>query len=205
MDWLWSIFVISASYLLGGVPWGIVLGRTFKGVDLRSFGSGATGATNSLRVLGWRISIAVFLLDFGKGLLPVLIARWMELPDWAIAATAIVSVVGHCWSPYIGFKGGKGMATGGGAATALLPWLFILLLWIVAVIALTRYVSLASITTAIIGPAIVFVMWMTGHYPGWWVIGIAAMGAIIVWQHRGNIERLLSGTERKFGRSEPAR
>ncbi|HEV2074391.1 MAG TPA: glycerol-3-phosphate 1-O-acyltransferase PlsY [Thermomicrobiales bacterium] len=202
MDILRSVLLIAITYGLAGIPWGVVLGRLIKGVDLRSYGSGATGATNSLRVLGWQISVAVFILDFGKGFLPVLLARWIDLPGWGIALTAIVSVVGHCWSPYIGFRGGKGMATGGGAAVALLPWLFGLLLFVVAVVYLTRYVSLASILTAIVGPLIVLVLWLLGLFPAWWVVGVIGIGSIILWQHRGNIDRLRKGTERKFGRSE---
>lgn len=202
METLWSVLLIALTYCLAGIPWGVVLGRLIKGVDLRSYGSGATGATNSLRVLGWKISVAVFLLDFGKGFLPVLFARWIELPGWAIALTAIASVVGHCWSPYIGFRGGKGMATGGGAAIALLPWFFGMLLFIAAVVYLTRYVSLASILTAIVGALIVLALWLLGLFPAWWVVGVIGMATIILWQHRGNIDRLRKGTERKFGRSE---
>ncbi len=202
MDLLRSLLLIAGTYLLAGIPWSVVLGRAFKGVDVRSYGSGATGATNSLRVLGWKISVAVFLLDFGKGLLPVVIGRWLEIPDWALAAVAIASVVGHCFSPYIGFRGGKGMATGGGAAVGLIPWLFLMILFIVLVVWITRYVSLGSVLTAAIGPLIVLFWWLVGDIPGWWVVGIAGIGAIILWQHRGNIQRLRSGTERKFGSSE---
>lgn len=202
MDLLRSLLLIAGTYLLAGIPWSVVLGRAFKGVDVRSYGSGATGATNSLRVLGWKISVAVFLLDFGKGLLPVVIGRWLEVPDWALAAVAIASVVGHCFSPYIGFRGGKGMATGGGAAVGLIPWLVLMILFIVLVVWITRYVSLGSVLTAAIGPLIVLFWWLVGDIPGWWVVGIAGIGAIILWQHRGNIQRLRSGTERKFGSSE---
>lgn len=202
MELFGSLLLVAGAYLLAGIPWGVVLGRLIKGVDLRSYGSGATGATNSLRVLGWKISVAVFILDFAKGAVPIVLARWLDLPDWALAAIAIAAVVGHCWSPYIGFKGGKGMATGGGAAVALLPWLFLLLFFVIAVVYLTRYVSLASILTAIVGPLIVVVMWMMGEFPGWWAIGVSGIGSIILWQHRGNIDRLRKGTERKFGKTE---
>ena len=202
MELIWSALLIICTYLLAGIPWGVVLGRWIKSVDLRSYGSGATGTTNSLRVLGWKISLAVFILDFAKGAVPVILARMLNLPGWVIAIIAIVSVVGHCWSPYIKMKGGKGMATGGGAAVALLPWLFLLLFFVVAVVYLTRYVSLASILTAIVGPLIVFVMWIMGDFPGWWVVGITGVGALILWQHRSNIERLRNGTERKFGIKE---
>lgn len=202
MDIFCSIALITATYFLTAIPWGVVLGRTIKGIDVRKHGSGATGATNSLRVLGWKISIAVFLLDFLKGVVPIVAARWLDLPGWAIAIIAVVAVAGHCWSPYIGFTGGKGMATGGGAAVALFPWLVAMLLFIVAVVYLSRYVSLGSILTAIVGPAIIVILALFGQVPGWDAVALVGIGGIILWQHRGNIERLRNGTERKIGGSE---
>lgn len=196
--------LILATYLIGGIPWGVVLGRVFKGVDVRQHGSGATGATNALRVLGWKFSVAVFVLDFLKGLVPVAVSRWLECPGWVIGAVAIVSVVGHCWSPFIGFRGGKGMATGGGAAVALMPWLVLMLVPMILVVAVTRYVSLASLTAAAIGSGLVVALALEGSFPNWWAIGVVTVAAIIVIQHRGNISRLLKGTERKFGASEHA-
>lgn len=198
----WPVALIVAAYLVAGVPWSVVLGKMLKGVDVRAYGSGATGATNSLRVLGWRISVVVFMLDFSKGLVPIVVGRWLEFPNWAIALVAVVSVVGHCWSPYIGFKGGKGMATGGGSAVGLFPWLFLLLLLIVAVVWRTRYVSLGSVLSAFIGSTLVFLVWLFDGVPGWWVLAIFAISGIIIWQHRGNIDRLRNGTERKFGMPE---
>ncbi len=196
--------LILATYLIGSIPWGVVLGRVIKGVDVRKYGSGGTGATNALRVLGWKVSLAVFFLDFLKGLLPVAVARWLDCPGWVIGAVAIVSVVGHCWSPFIGFRGGKGMATGGGAAVALMPWLVFMLVPMSIVVAVTRYVSLASLTAAAIGSALVVALALWGSFPSWWAIGVVAVAVIIVIQHRGNIGRLLNGTERKFGNREPA-
>lgn len=198
------LLLIAASYLLGSVPWGVVLGRAFKGVDVRQHGSGATGATNALRVLGWKVSVAVFVLDFLKGLLPVALARWLECPGWAILAVAIASVAGHCWSPFIQFRGGKGMATGGGAAVALMPWLVFMLVPMGVVVAITRYVSLASLTAAATGTALVLVMAAAGSFPSWWATAVVAVSAIIVIQHRSNIVRLVRGTERKFGQREHA-
>lgn len=202
MDILWSILLVVAAYFLAGVPWGVVLGRWIKGIDVRNYGSGGTGTTNSLRMLGWRIAVAVLLLDFGKGAVPVVIARWIDLPDWAIGLTAVAATAGHCWSPYIKMRGGKGMATGGGASVALFPWLVLFGLLVVLVVWRTRYVSLGSILTAIIGPASVVVMAFFGIVPGWWAAAIVAIGVIIVFQHRTNIDRLLKGTERKFGQKE---
>lgn len=197
-----SIALIVATYFLTGIPWGVVLGRVIKGIDIRSFGSGATGTTNSLRVLGWKISIAVFLLDFFKGFVPILLARYLQLPGWAIVLISVAAVAGHCWSPYIGFKGGKGMATGGGVAVALFPWLVSSILFIAVIVYFSRYVSLGSILTAIVGPAIVVGLALFGLASGWQAAAVVGAGLIVLWQHRGNIERLRNGTERKFGNSE---
>ncbi len=194
-----GIALVFASYLLGAVPWGVVLGRLTNGVDLRKFGSGATGTTNALRVLGWRISVAVFALDFFKGLIPVVIARWLGLDYWLIAAVAVAAVAGHCWSPFIKFSGGKGMATGGGAAIGMFPWLLLLGLVTILVTWLTRYVSLASITTAAGSVAITLIAAWIGDLPWQAALGTAIIATIIVGKHHGNIQRLLKGTERRFG------
>lgn len=203
MNALASLLSIALAYAIGGVPWGLVLGR-INGVDVRQHGSGGTGATNTLRLLGWKIALSVFVMDFLKGLLPVLVLRWLDAPNWAIGAAAVATVVGHCWSPYIGFKGGKGMATGGGAAVGLAWWLVLLLLPMIAIVALTRYVSLASVIAAVVGPGIVIGLSIWGDFPWPWSIAIVAVAAIIIWQHRTNIDRLIHGTERKFGNRESA-
>lgn len=163
-----SIGLAVAAFFFAAVPWGLVLGKWLKGVDIRTAGSGATGATNSLRVLGWKIAVAIFLLDFGKGVLPVVLARWWDLPDWAVALAAVAATAGHCWSPYIRMKGGKGMATGGGASVAMFPWLAFFLLFVIGVVWVTRYVSLASILTALLGPLLVVVLAFFGLVPAWW-------------------------------------
>lgn len=124
-----SIGLAVAAFFFAAVPWGLVLGKWLKGIDVRQVGSGATGTTNSLRALGWKIALAIFVLDFGKGVLPVVLARWWDLPDWAVAIAAVAATAGHCWSPYIRMKGGKGMATGGGASVAMFPWLVLFLLF----------------------------------------------------------------------------
>src|SRR5688500_1760609 len=107
------------------MPWGLILGRWFADVDLRRHGSGATGATNAMRILGWRISAAVFALDFLQGVVPVVVARLLGLSGWWVAAVGVAAVLGHCWSPLIGFRGGKGVATGAGAAGGMLPWVLL--------------------------------------------------------------------------------
>lgn len=198
-----ALLLVVAAYLIGAVPWGLVLGK-LKGIDVRAHGSGGTGATNTLRLLGPRVAAAVFILDFAKGLLPVLAVRWLDAPDWAIGAVAVATVVGHCWPVYIGFRGGKGMATGGGAAVGLAWWLLLLLLPMIGIVALTRYVSLASLSAAVVGSLIAIGVSVAGHLPWSWTIAVCVSGAIIIWQHRANIQRLATGTERKFGSRETA-
>lgn len=204
MTLLGYLALLVVTYLIGSIPWGVVLGKVFKGVDVRQHGSGATGATNALRVLGWKYSIAVFVLDFFKGLIPVTLARVLDYPGWVVSGVALVSVIGHCWSPFIGFRGGKGMATGGGAAVALMPWLVFMLVPMSLVVAVTRYVSLASLTAAAIASGLVITLALWGSFPIWWATGVVAVAGVIVIQHRGNINRLLNGTERKFGQNAAA-
>lgn len=199
MELVISVLLIAAAYLIGSVPWGVLLGRVFKGVDVRSHGSGATGATNALRVLGWKFSVAVFTLDFAKGLLPVILGRVIGLDVWVVAIVGVAAVVGHCWSPFIGFKGGKGMATSGGAAIGMFPFLLVIIGVMAGIVALTRYVSLASLAAATVGPLLVLTAATYGDVPWPWVLATATMGLLIVGKHRGNIERLLAGTERRFG------
>ncbi len=194
-----GIVFVAAAYLLGGIPWGVVLGRLFQHTDLRDYGSGGTGATNALRVLGWRISVAVLILDFLKGLLPVLVARRVGLGDWWVAAVAVAAVVGHCWSPYIRFRGGKGMATGAGAAAALFPAVLLALPLVVAIVAVTRYVSLASLTASVVVSLALIAMAAAGKASWSVAAAVVLITAIIVHKHESNIRRLLAGAERKFG------
>jgi glycerol-3-phosphate acyltransferase PlsY len=199
-----TILVVVA-YLVGAVPWGVVLGRVFAGVDVREYGSKSTGATNALRVLGKKFSIAVLVLDMSKGILPVVIGRALGLPTWAVGLAAVAAVVGHCWSPYIGFTGGKGVATGGGAAISLFPWLLLLLPVVIAIVLVSRYVSLASLVAAVIGIIAAVTAGLTGYLSWWWVAGVVAIAFIIIERHRGNISRLMNHTENKFGgRVNPA-
>jgi glycerol-3-phosphate acyltransferase PlsY len=193
--------LVLGAYAAGSVPWGVVLGRRLAGVDVRSYGSGATGATNALRVLGPRISAAVFALDFLKGAVPVALGRALGVDWWAIGLAGIAAVAGHCWSPYIGFRGGKGMATGGGAAVAMFPWLVLVALPMLAVVALTRYVSLASLTATATGPAIALTAAVLGLLAWQPALATTVIAGIIVYKHRGNIERLLARTERRIGES----
>ncbi len=201
MDWVGGIALLVAAYAVAAVPWGVVLGKGFSGVDLRGYGSGSIGTTNALRVLGWRISVAVFVLDLLKGLIPVVAGRAFGLPDWLVALIGVATVAGHCWSPYIHFRGGKGVATGAGAAFGLFPWLLVLVPIMAGVVWLTKYVSLGSIFTSVSASALVLILALTGNASWAFWVAITGMSAIILYKHRGNIQRLLSGTERRIGES----
>ena len=185
-----------ASYLVGSIPTGYLMVRLAGRKDVRHFGSGSTGATNVLRLKGWKAALPVAVIDIAKGALPVaLAARWFADPVFA-ALCGLLAVVGHCYPFSIGFRGGKGVATALGvfAAVAWAPCLGSLALFLI-VVGLTRYVSLGSMAAALAFPLIVFAA--GGPRP---VAAVAlAIALLIVFRHRGNIGRLLNGTERKLG------
>lgn len=188
---------LMAAYLLGATPSSYLAGRLARGIDLREHGSHNLGATNVYRVLGWSWAIPVALVDVAKGVVPVwLFGRWAAGPDWLPAALGVAAVLGHVFSPYVGFKGGKGVATAGGMFLALAP-LAVLIAFAVwgAALWLTGYVSVASLLAATSFP-----LWVRLTRPGanpafWAALGLALL---IVWSHRGNIQRLLAGTENRF-------
>lgn len=190
---------IAAAYVCGSVPWGVVLGRMLKGIDIRDYGSGNTGATNSLRYLGWKIAVSVGVLDVCKGLLPVAIARWLDAPHWLVALMALAATIGHCWCPFLKFRGGKGMATGGGAAIGMLPILSLMLPLMIVIVAITRYVSLASLIVAVTGTTMAFAFAATTDFPWSQATAVLCIAVIVIGKHRGNIARLRAGEERRFG------
>ncbi len=191
------IAFVVGSYLLGSVPTGYLLVRLAGRKDVRDLGSGSTGATNVLRVKGWKAALPVALFDVLKGFLPAFLAlRWSSDPAFA-ALCGLLAVVGHCFPFSIGFRGGKGVATslGAYAAIAFTPCLASLGVFVLAV-ALTRFVSLGSILGSVAFPVLLLA---TGGPRG--VFGVSlGIAALIVFQHRGNIARLAAGTERKLGR-----
>lgn len=199
---LLALLLIGLAYAVGAVPWGLVVSRWFFDVDLLRHGSQSTGATNALRVVGWRASLLVFALDFLKGFLPVVVARALGLGGWWTAAVGLAALVGHCWSPLIRFRGGKGMATGAGAAAGMFPWVLLVGPLMALIVALTRYVSLASIVGSVVVSLVVLGLGAAGLVAWSISLAIVAITAIIVIKHEGNIRRLLAGTERRLG--EPA-
>lgn len=190
-----------ASFLIGAIPWGYLAGKASRGIDLRAVGSGGTGATNVLRTMGPQASAVVALLDILKGLLPVLFARAAGFDVIWVATAAVATVVGHCWSPFIGFKGGKGVATGAGAAIALFPYVLLIVPVMALVVWTTKYVSLGSLVAAGFGSLLAVVWAAAGKLEWAFTIAIVAIAGIIAVRHEGNIRRLVQGSERRFGES----
>jgi acyl phosphate:glycerol-3-phosphate acyltransferase len=191
-----KILVAVASYLLGSVPTGYLLVRLSGNKDVRDFGSGSTGATNVLRVKGWKVAIPVVVFDLLKGFLPVFLAlRWFTDPVFA-ALCGFLAVLGHCFPFTIGFRGGKGVATSLGAFAVIgwAPCLASLGIFFI-VLGLTRHVSLGSILGCVAFPVIILA---GGGPPAVAAIALAT-AALVIFQHRANIGRLLRGTERNFG------
>lgn len=193
-----------ASYLLGAIPTSYLVGRICKGIDLREHGSRNLGATNLYRTLGWRYAVPVGLFDVAKGAVPVLVfgARAPEIPHFPIWC-GLLAVVGHVYSVFVRFKGGKGVATAAGMVIGLAPLAFpvVLVIWAI-VVWLTGYVSLGSIIAAVLFPVADWILHPARHSP--MTLGIdLALAGFIVWKHRANIQRLVAGTENRFGRRRP--
>jgi glycerol-3-phosphate acyltransferase PlsY len=197
-DWLGMAGGLAAAYLLGAIPASYFAGRA-AGLDLREHGSRNLGATNVYRTLGWRFAIPVGLFDVGKGAVPAaLFPGWFGGPAWAGAVYGAVAVMGHVFSAFVGFRGGKGVATAAGVFLVLAPIAVLAsaAIWLMA-LAFTGYVSLSSILAALVFPAFVRLL-MPDAVPLFWVCVVLA--AFIVIKHQANIRRLLSGTESRFGR-----
>jgi acyl phosphate:glycerol-3-phosphate acyltransferase len=189
-----------ASYLLGAIPTSYLAGRLFRGIDLREHGSRNLGATNLYRVLGWRFAIPVGVFDAAKGLVPVLVfAPRVSSSELFALVCGLVAVVGHVFSVFVGFKGGKGVATAAGVMLGLTPAALgiALVIWI-ALVYLTGYVSVASIAAAAVFPLAVYLIDPPDQIEILWLD--VAVAAAIIWLHRANIGRLLKGTENRFGR-----
>lgn len=192
-------------YLLGSVPVGLLAGRLAGGVDVRSYGSGKTGFTNSLRVLGLKRSVPVFLGDYGKGVAAALLPLLYTDEPWARAAGGLAAVIGHVWPVFAGFRGGRGVLTGLGVLTALSPLVVLAVVPVAGlIIYATRYVSLASISASALAGAL-FVLFAALDLHPWPFAVAAVIGCVlIIVLHHDNIARLLAGSERRIGeRAEP--
>jgi acyl phosphate:glycerol-3-phosphate acyltransferase len=194
------VAAVVVGYLLGSIPVGLIAGRLAGGVDVRNYGSGKTGFTNSLRVLGLRRSLPVFLGDYSKGLAAALLPFiWSDDP-WARALGGLAAVCGHVWPLFAGFRGGRGVLTGAGVLTGLSPIAVLIVLPIAgAVLKLTRYMSLTSISAAAIAGLIFAAFAAAGLHPWAFAAVAIAGGALTILLHHDNIGRLLAGTERRVG------
>jgi glycerol-3-phosphate acyltransferase PlsY len=195
---IWSVALAAIGYFLGGVPFSLIVAKKVAGVDLRKVGSGNLGATNVARNVGGRWAVVVFFLDALKGAVPVAIAMWLaprHLLDWYLVLGAVSAILGHVYSPYIKFRGGKGVAVTAGAAAVMNPACLIFGAIVFFSVALTsRWVSLGSLVMGLSYPPLV--LWL---YPGrpLNLIFSCVVTAIIWWSHRANIKRLLAGEEPK--------
>ena len=203
-----GIFIIS--FLLGSIPWGLVISKVFFHMDLRTVGSGNIGTTNAIRAMGKAGGYLVFVLDFAKGVVSGLIAYAAQglvgegspLCDIVLACAFLGCIWGHVFCPWLGFKGGKGIATAVGCMfVSFGPLIAILELLLFTVIVITtRYVSAGSIASAVTCP--LFSIWrFWGNIPA--IIITSAAALTIVWAHRGNIKRLREGTESRVGKKKP--
>jgi glycerol-3-phosphate acyltransferase PlsY len=211
------LLLIPIAYFVGSIPFGLIVGLS-RGVDVRTAGSGNIGATNVGRLLGKQFFFLVFFLDLLKSLVPMAIASWIvsRIPeaqrDWPLylawLLVGFAAVIGHMFSVFLGFKGGKGVATSAGVVLGLYPYFTLAGLAVIAIFVVvffaTRYISLGSIVAACAFPLAYFLI---GKARGWSVTGdqlpllvfAIVMGGLIVWKHRTNIARLRAGTENRFG------
>ena len=182
-------------FFISSIPFGYVIGK-LKGVDIRQHGSGNIGATNVSRVLGKKFGALVLILDALKGVLSVLAVKLSGLPLEYQVLAGLFAVLGHCFSPFLRFKGGKGVATGLGAFIVISPKITLLAFFIfLAVFLLTRYVSLSSITAALSYPILFRFLEKPSEFS---FILVSLTSLVIVAKHHSNIERLLKGEEKKF-------
>lgn len=188
--------LLCGAYFLGAIPTGYWLGLAWKGKDVRKLGSGNLGATNVFRVLGKGPGMITLVLDIVKGLVPVLVAQHFYPGHLRLAvATGLLAILGHTTSPFVGFRGGKGVATSAGVFGALLPWPTVVAgLTFAVVFALSGFVSLGSIVSAI---ALTFSAWaLKAPYSLQLTAGLVS--GFVIWKHRTNIQRLRAGTENRF-------
>ena len=198
-----AVALIAGAYLLGSISFSYLIVRLLQGRDVRKVGSGNAGATNVLRTAGRGAGAAALVLDIGKGIAAVLIPRSLEAPPSVVAGAAVAVVLGHVFPIFLGFRGGKGVATSAGALGALAPVaLGLSLIIFFAIVAWKRYVSLGSVVTAAVFPLFAFVGHRLGwseHGGGWLLVAAGAIAVIICLKHSANLQRLRLGIEPRLG------
>ena len=196
--------LILAAYIIGSFQWGLLLVKLLHRVDVRNYGSGNTGVTNVLRVAGKKAALLTLIGDAGKGTVIVIAARLLTPDETIHALVAVMVITGHIWPLFSRFRGGRGIATGGGAAIALAPLVAVFALGIfIPVVVFTRIVSLGSIL-AVCTVAIFFLVgWLWFSYPIQYLMFSVSGGGFILLMHRQNMRRIFNGTERRIdGKSE---
>ena len=196
-----NLLILFLGYLLGSFPSGYLAGKIAKGIDIRSLGSGSTGATNVLRHIGKRAAITVFLLDVFKGVISILLAKYFLLNDSWQVAIGLSTLIGHIWPVWLNWRGGKAVATGLGIFLGLSWQVGLATLGVfILMITLFRIVSLASVSAALALPFIMFISFKTSSISlPFLVISLLAM-TLVIWRHRENILRLMKGKEPKIGK-----
>jgi glycerol-3-phosphate acyltransferase PlsY len=200
------ILIALGAFLLGSIPTGYLVARA-KGIDIRQHGSGNIGATNVFRTLGKPLGVLVFFLDALKGFAAVAVASALapatgDTGTWAGIVAAVAAIAGHNYTPWLGFRGGKGIATSAGVLLALMPLavLAIAIVWFL-VFQISRYVSVASIAAAAALPVAIAAFWHYGLGGNAPLLGFALLISLLaIWRHRSNIQRLMNGTESRFHR-----
>jgi glycerol-3-phosphate acyltransferase PlsY len=198
----WAFLVIALiGYLLGSLPMGLVMGRLARGIDIREYGSGKTGFTNALRTIGLRASLPVLVVDMAKGALTVVIARALSDNAYVQTVGGLAAVAGHDWPLFAGFRGGRGVTTSFGVLMGMNPLVGLGLIPVgIAIGLVTRYMSVMSISGAVLATGVLIGLAVAGVLPAAYAVYAGLAGALVIVLHRENIERLLAGTEPKIGR-----
>jgi glycerol-3-phosphate acyltransferase PlsY len=201
---MWWAFLAGGAigYLLGSFPSGLVAGRLVRGVDIRRYGSGKTGFTNVLRTAGLRAGAFVLVADVVKGVVPVVIAsRVLSDEPYVMTVAGLAAVAGHDWPVYAGFRGGRGVATSFGGLLAMNPLVTACLVPVgVALVGVTRVMSVMSVGMAPVGAAVFVALAIAGVHPWAYAVYALVAAALLVILHRENVRRLLAGTEPRLGK-----
>ncbi|RKY83306.1 acyl-phosphate glycerol 3-phosphate acyltransferase [candidate division KSB1 bacterium] len=204
------IVIVLLSYLVGSIPTSIIVGKILRGIDIREYGSGNAGATNTFRVLGWKAGVFVIAVDIGKGIFATLVISKLNLTGVPLLASTLLQIIagvsavcGHIWTVFAGFRGGKGVSTAAGMIIALYPIAFLICIAIFTIVLFTtRYVSVSSMIAAVSLPIVFVVLQQIGHQPVSSPLLVLSliMAGLIIFTHRANIRRLLNGTENRIRR-----
>ncbi|MCK8827599.1 glycerol-3-phosphate 1-O-acyltransferase PlsY [Natroniella acetigena] len=194
------LLAMGISYLLGSIPFGLLVAKYVKGVDIRDYGSGNIGATNAYRIMGLGMGFVVALLDIGKGLLGITVASsFFPEEPFLILLVGVMAIVGHNWSLFLKFTGGRGVATSVGVLTSLAPGaIFVVFIVWALIVAITKYVSLGSIIGAVLIPIMMFLF----NKPTEYVLFGLLIAIFVIYGHKPNIKRLLAGTENKITKTQ---